>query len=446
MTPQTHGGVFLLLSDRHVSDLEERIDRSIPFTDVVDRDLSLAEVQPCVVATAESGIVAVAMLIRGRNFVTTARSVKLSDARLVGPWELGVVSARMQKRSATWLTQVRATSAVPPATWDDLVTAIATLDPDAGRLLGLRPTVDRPGREISIQREERDAVLLSLELAGLERPSAEWPIDPDHHFLAGAETAAVLEEHIVSHDALTGLPGWDRDIDPPRAYGFSDAFGRRLTVANVGGDKPERQMGVDLIYWREVPDAFVLVQYKRLGKEGSAWRYRPSADSNFKKELERMRTVMADLTKMAASPTEPAAYRLMDEPFFFKFCHPIQPTRRPGELMKGMYVPLAYWDVMDGSGVLTGPKGGVSVGYDNVPRWLSNSLFAELVGDAWLGTSGKASTHLAALIRSSLGLGRSVVLGVEHPRPERRSWRTGRASTASIDSSKPAFDQDQDFF
>ncbi len=44
---------------------------------------------------------------------------------------------------------------------------------------------------------------------------------------------------------------------------------------------------------------------------------------------------------------------------------------------------------------MTGPKGGRRLLYEDVTRYLSNSTFAELVGDGWLGS---APGHLKALI------------------------------------------------
>jgi hypothetical protein len=320
----------------------------------------------------------------------------------------------MPTTSAARLVASPETYALPPVTWRHIVEAIRALDPASAAVLGMHSD-ERQSRELSTQREERDAVLLSLELAGLARPHVELPLEPGVHFLEGAEATALLEEHLVDHDALAGLPGWWRDIDPPRSYGFRDHLGRRLTVTNVGGDRPERVTGVDLIYWRAAPNAFVLVQYKRLAREAGSWRYRPSADSNFSKEVDRMQGVLAELAKLPNADGH-LDFRLMANPFFFKFCSPIQPDRRPGELMAGMYVPLAFWERLSRSGVLAGPRGGISIGYDNAQRWLSNTLFAELVSGAWLGTAGRASEYVAELIRSSLGLGRSVVVAVEHPR------------------------------
>lgn len=423
MDVRPRGGFLLKLAERHFDDLEERLSQELPFTDVVDRSVLLTAVQPCIVITNTERVVAAGRLLRGGQFATTARSVKLIEAQLIGPWHLEVVLARMPDRSGRWVREHLESSVVPPATWIDLVDAIVSLDADVAPVLE-QPSARRTVGETSTQIEERDAVLLCFDLAGLERPRQELPIDPGVHFLSGAEAVPMLEEHIVNHDALAGLPGWDRDIDPPRAFGFSDSDGRRLTVANVGGDKPELMLGVDLIYWREAPDSFVLVQYKRMRREAGGWRYRPSGDSNFGKELARMRAVMGDLAKLAAPTTQASAYRLMDEPFFFKFCHPVQTERRGDVLLPGLYVPLTYWEVMEKSGVLSGPDGGIWIGFDNAPKWITNSLFAELVADAWLGTTGLASAHVASLIRSSLGLGRAVVVGIEHPRPAGSSKRT----------------------
>lgn len=133
-----------------------------------------------------------------------------------------------------------------------------------------------------------------------------------------------------------------------------------------------------------------------------------------------MRSIMKEIAPFATQGSSHDEFRLLANPFFFKFCSANQPDRNPGSLMSGTYLPLGLWEVLEASGALLGPRGGVSIRFDNAPRWLTNTLFAELVGGAGIGTAGAASAHIAGLIRSSLQQRKSVIASVEHPKDASR--------------------------
>jgi hypothetical protein len=85
-----------------------------------------------------------------------------------------------------------------------------------------------------------------------------------------------------------------------------------------------------------------------------------------------------------------------------------------------MYIPLAFWKALHASPDMKGPRGGTAIGYHNLDRWLTNTLFADLVAEAWIGTSGAATEQIAELIRSSLRLGKSAVIALESGPPRQR--------------------------
>jgi hypothetical protein len=312
---------------------------------------------------------------------------------------------------------------LPPETWRALVEAIREEDPDAAAGLERQDEDEFSKHEITIQMEERDAVRLSLEIAGLPRDIVTSRMTAGAHFLEDADTFVMTEDQQVISDA-ENFPGWVRDIgsDLSLAHAFHDEAGeQRLLVMNVNRTKIERTTGVDLLYWRREPAAFVLVQYKRLRSEGSNDRFRPSSDPNFKVERERMVNLRTKLMAIQGSQTMAPQYRLSADPFFFKFCSAVQAARSPNELMKGMYIPLAYWDLLESSGAITGPNGGISFDRENAGRWLNNTTFAALVGDAWLGTYAGASAYLTDLVRDSMQSSRSTIVAVELlPRPRGR--------------------------
>ena len=426
-------GAFVRVSAPDRDELADRADAHFSYTLVVDtRDVQLAPRQPALVVTEADELEFIALLTRGRWAGTNRRSGRLSEIEAVGPIPISEIADAMPSATRRYALPVAPTSLYPPTTWDHTVAAIRQLDDYAGsRLERLERMARRPEPFVSlVQAEERDAVLLSLEIAGLPRALMARPSSARAHFLTGSEPDAdlaeveILEDQILLHDTQL-FPGWDRDRDGDLAgisYAFHDREGdRRLTVMNVNRAPLETTTGVDLIYYRHEPDAFVLVQYKRLVEEQPGWLYRPSGDKNF--ALERKRTV--DLRARLGLPSTafsgPGEFRLNGEPFYFKFCSSRLVDQSSDQLIRGMYIPLGFFDLLEASGDLTGPRGGIAIGWDNAGRWLDNTTFAHLVADAWIGTYGQASSHMAEVIRGGLRLGRAVIVAIEETGPPRRA-------------------------
>lgn len=178
--------------------------------------------------------------------------------------------------------------------------------------------------------------------------------------------------------------------------------------------------------FRHEPEAFVLVQYKRMRQEGERWLYRPAADRNYARELQRMQELRTALLGAATASARPLDYRLNGDPFYFKVCKPSLMDQSSTQLVKGMYIPLAYWEVLQTSPVAVGKRGGIGVGYDTPDhRWLDNTTFAHLVADAWIGTSGDATRLISEIVRTGLRLDRAVVVAIEEgSRLRRRAFAT----------------------
>jgi hypothetical protein len=181
---------------------------------------------------------------------------------------------------------------------------------------------------------------------------------------------------------------------------------------NVNRGPIEKTTGVDLVYFREDLDAFVMVQYKRLTHEGDKWIYRPSRDRNLGRETTRMETIIRSLPP-TPTPLSPVDFRYDDDPFFFKLCKYSAVDQTTRDLIGGMYLPHRFWAELQSSRGSRGPRGGVAIGYHNAGRWLSNSLFIALLSTGWIGSQGGGSAAIRDLLRTSLGLRRATVLAVE---------------------------------
>jgi hypothetical protein len=183
---------------------------------------------------------------------------------------------------------------------------------------------------------------------------------------------------------------------------------RKLSVANVNRHPIERTIGVDLVYWHHDHDCFVTVQYKRMTVEGRRTPgYRP--DGQCRAEQRRMEA-FCKANSSPADHDDPSDYRLNPCPFYFKLCPDVSYEPSSTSLLTGMYIPLDLWQVIVGSPGIRGPRDGLRITYDNVPRRLNNSLFARLVQSGLIGSRGATTKALRTLIEGLLTAKHSVVV------------------------------------
>lgn len=197
---------------------------------------------------------------------------------------------------------------------------------------------------------------------------------------------------------------------------FVSPSGGVLTVIHADKEPLEQLTGADLIYYNEGYRCFVFVQYKMLEDDG----YRPDAQLDL--EIQRMQALLA--ASVPSSPSCCSDFRMHNNPFFLKLCPRIDFAPEDIGLSTGMYIPLEYWKLLDSSGQIFGKRGGKLVHFDNVGRYFSNTEFATLVGDAWIGTDPGQSGLIETLIRDTIQSGRAMIYAIKqtgsHPRRTRR--------------------------
>jgi hypothetical protein len=282
-----------------------------------------------------------------------------------------------------------------------------------------------PDREPIVE-YERDAVGLALEMSGMshERTAllSAWDGRSDEPFLRNIPQYAVLEDRAIEHDARV-FGDWQAIKTGVIGATRFESRGRRMTVINANRAGIEHAIGVDLIYYSQNYNAYTVVQYKRREPgSGERWRFRP--DGNFDDELRRMRK----LIRADADAQQPYEYRLDDRCCFLKLCAPTTPDAFSSDLVNGVYLPLAYWDVLEGSGAATGPKGGRLLTDKSVGRYLTNTLFIDLVKAAWIGSRAATSDVIEAVVAEGLASNRSLILASSSA-DERR--------TMSLDGDEP---------
>ncbi|MFC1783835.1 hypothetical protein ACFL02_09670, partial [Planctomycetota bacterium] len=210
---------------------------------------------------------------------------------------------------------------------------------------------------------------------------------------------------------LNKLPGYGliKNLPYPAAVFESDKT--RLTIVLANRFPLEEQTGTDLIYFNETFRSFVMVQYKAMEQENNENVFR-LPNEQLTLEIDRMNSLRNELMKCPAS-VEKDGFRLNDNPFYLKFCPRIVFNPDDTSLVRGMYIPLDYWNTLSKDSSIEGPRGGKIISYENIGRYFDNTEFVTMVAKAWIGTTSNQTDVLESLIRSTIQSGRTVAIGVK---------------------------------
>ena len=352
----------------------------------------------------------------GRAITSRDRVVKVTDIEEIDPLPVGELRQALPLRHREVVERV---GILPPGGGRAIIRALSELRPSCEGLIDrLQRSVDFSlprGRRGELLNLERDGVGLLLDLAGVPRralrswsaPAVEVP------FLAGIPDSVALEDHLIVHDTER-FGSWFPVPSTHLAWrAFTDGA-RRIFIMNANREAVEHTLGVDVVYWNERDDSFVLVQYKKMerslhddedGGPGNQRRltYRP--DHNLLSELQRMQQIDT-ICSQHSGP-----FRLLPTPCWVKLCEPDARIRDPAELIKGMYFAREYFEEL--LRICKGPRGGTCLTYDNVPRYLNNTMFIDLVRGGWIGSRGSASAQVRSLVQESIETRHAVVFGVQ---------------------------------
>jgi hypothetical protein len=299
--------------------------------------------------------------------------------------------------------------------------AIATLQPGITAairaLRGAAASAAEPGaggeRQIYL-REQRDAVALGLEIAGLDSrailPVPNMAMASALPFLSELdEGLATSEAALIRHDQ-SRFGEWGRiDGQVHDVVEFHEGAdsSRRVAVLYADKEGPERVTGTDLIYFTSHSPGYVLVQYKRMRrvdaqKYGGQWLYRP--DAQLRREIDRMKALRRQSGTAALSD-----WRLSPEPFYVKLVEGSLTRQKYKRLVPGMYFPLGLFELLLESPGVRGRHGGVGIGWHNAGRYLTNTDFLGLVQGGWIGSQADQTETITHAINASIGVGRGVV-------------------------------------
>lgn len=264
---------------------------------------------------------------------------------------------------------------------------------------------------------EHEAVAAALRLAGFDEAEREKHIawNPSKStmtasFLDGLSSVPLREDTMIQND-LQVVPGFERlDQSKFGAVRFENDD-TRLILIHANHQRLEETLGVDLIYYNDTFHSFVCVQYKAMEQEhaGAVFRF-PQEDLT--KEIARMDSALSLIGSIARN-AEPHGFRLSDNPFFLKFCPRVVFEPNKPELIRGMYLPIDYWRILEQHPSTLGPRQGRSLTFDNAGRHFDNTGFIYLVSKGWVGSNTAQSAVLGDIVNAILRGQRSVTLAVK---------------------------------
>lgn len=420
------GGYVLIVSPARRAELLESVEEYERFAEAVPEFVHSNNAALVCFASFDRGLIThIAKGRRGRRAATGLQRLNVEDLiELDQPLSISAIEEAASPRVAKPLSiRLNEGGMLPPASFTELVEIVSEMSPEASRLLA-RYSEERLRRIARLSpeardalAEQKDAVATALNFAGIDRtPLADWspPSDdePPTSYLDGLEGARGLEDLMVISD-LQRMPGFEQIRDFVNGSIVFEDGSTRLTVTIANHFPLERQLGVDLIYFNERYRAFVMVQYKVMEQDSAESEpiFRVPNDQ-LALEIARMEKHLK-LLQGAVPNTNRDGFRLLENPFFLKFCPRLSFDPDDTGLIKGMYVPLSYWKLTENDPRLAGKRGGQVFKCANAGRYFTNTDFSSLVAKAWVGTNADQSNILIPLIREIIQSGRTVALAIE---------------------------------
>ena len=370
----------------------------------------------------EDKIYGIGRLSRGRSISSFQRLITIDSIELVEtPLSLSELLARMPHHTKHHAGRVlRDGGKLPPATWRDIETVLINNHPEFAAYIRIAHlSLDQPSwirntesNTHNIMEHERDALALVLRITGFGSSLLNrWCASPQPGpFLSGLDHIVLTEDQLLGND-MTVFGDWIYRETKGVMARFSNTNGEQLTVINVNRTKLETTLGADLIYYNTEYNAFTIVQYKRMrpekrdGSYGTATYY-PNTDRNLKKQIRQMAILEKIPPGKEASRSD---YRIGDSFCYIKVCKPTYDLSA-AKLSTGMYIDIELWDLMEKE--YSSDRKPFVVKFGSKIRYLTNTNFASMVSDGWIGSRNLSSRLIGTYIETALSEDRSVTLAL----------------------------------
>ncbi|WP_459614363.1 hypothetical protein [Bordetella sp. 2513F-2] len=297
------------------------------------------------------------------------------------------------------------------------------------RLLGGTPRYARLN-------EQRDALGLALDIGHLDRRSVLESIAPEKAPEAQSmldlldDSIRPQERSLLEHDGM--LFELLLDKAPHRSITISNDRGYSVSVKITDHTNLEAVLGTDLLIYNARFNSFLLLQYKKMAKVQSTWSYAIPPSANLRLQLRRMLTLQSainrQVTNSSSRPQSLWNYRLNNDPCYFKFCEEFRPNARDASLVPGITIPAAQLDAFLDLPEARGQNGGLSVGYNNCPRYLNNTEFIDLARSGWIGGGEHCFELMQSILKANAQGDHATVVaildGPQHTSASERRWWT----------------------
>lgn len=447
------GGYFLIVpDDERQHRIFSRIDSETHFTDAVPADRWRGSNRAIALVSLDSqSIFGICLVERGGRVATYRVRLKFTNfIQLEEAIQFSAISESMSNHVQRYFEQVIESQEggwITAGTWDEIIRVMSEMQS------GIESSVDTidaltqaqqtkyDNQTYRILANEKDAYNSIIRYAGFQsvaessvtawREQSSQEQSEVSSFVATMQTAdsvKILEDEAIEYDEAK-FGDWKEIKKFTTGGRLFSKDKQELLIRNVNRKELEKTLGVDLIYFNLTYQSFILVQYKRLLRESGQYRYRP--DDQFKKELKRMQSFRDEVDHMISTPSSLTEYRLNAGAFYFKFHDDEIFDPVNASLIKGMHVPLDYWELFDKSDQSKGPRGGKFVGYDNIGRYLNNTEFEFMVAKGLMGSYGNVTDILKSIVKPLVDLDHSVTVGIKY----------GKESSSSEDEKSKALAQ-----
>ena len=316
--------------------------------------------------------------------------------------EIAAEAGRSSDRSSLVAESLRPRR-LDPEDANALLAALIRLRPDVEPWLAgvSQRTEPVPGDRGQRLREERDAIQTGVELSGIELPDTPF-IVPGSDV---ARATAMLNPAVFSDNEddliFADLRRFDETGTLEEVSASTSVYrdrGFELQIANVNRKPLEHRLGVDLLYWDKVADSYTLLQYKRLVRVTSN---KSGTEDDDRWQYTRKGELADQLAKMSGFgthiPISGQDWRIVSNPFWFKFVRSDAFDASDARVLRGMYVPSDYLRLGIKANSFTGPAGGFVISYSNT-RYVPRGPFVELVRRGYSGSTSAASAEIARLL------------------------------------------------
>ena len=252
---------------------------------------------------------------------------------------------------------------------------------------------------------EGDAIKLPLKIAGID--DVEYRTENPQKNLSLFENIVnenLIEDQMIGNDFNHFM---EKEEWTPQKYKVNKFYnhktGKIVTVFYTNRTKIENLIGVDLVIYNSIHKSYIFIQYKRMIKENEGYIYR--MDKQFEDEIKRMNLLRMKLLAESRN-------RLKNDPFYLKFCPSKQNMYVGNEtkLTKGIILPLDNYEYLLENNFLKTPRKADILTYDNVDKYIDNTLFITLYKEGWIGSDKFEKEVIEGYTQNALNGDRSVIM------------------------------------